>query len=48
VIEAVLAASGSRSGAAEFICRPAIHNELRNIALPAGRRDEAERSLLES
>jgi len=45
-IQAMLAANGYPE-AAEFIEQPHIWNELRDIALRAGRRDEAERSIRE-
>jgi len=34
--------------AAEFIVQPHIRNELRDIALRAGRRDESERAIREA
>lgn len=46
MIEAMLAANGYPE-APEFIDQPHIRNELRDIALRAGRRDEAERSIRE-
>jgi hypothetical protein len=47
MIETVLTANGYPE-AAEFIDQPHIRNELRDIALRAGRRDEIERSIRES
>ena len=46
MIEAMLAANGFAE-AGEFIDQPHIWNELRDIVLRAGRRDEAERSMRE-
>ena len=46
IIEAVLVANGYPE-AAEFIDQPHIHNELRDIALRAGRREETERLIRE-
>jgi hypothetical protein len=47
MIESVLAANGYPE-AAEWIDMPHIRNELRDIALRAGRRDESERAIRES
>jgi len=46
MIEAMLVANGFRE-APEFVDQPHIHNELRDIALRAGRRDETERAIRE-
>ena len=46
MIESILVANGFRE-APELIDQPHIRNELRDIALRAGRRDEAERSMRE-
>jgi len=47
MIEAMLAANGYPE-AADFIDQPHISNELRDIALRAGRREETKRSIRES